>query len=61
MTAAIYFTFGLYCKLWINTKNLEWIPLLCVSGIIFFGCMGILPMPYIITDEIYPKKVFVGD
>lgn len=40
-----------------NAQDLGWIPPLCVSAITFFGCMGTLPIPYIIMTEIFPKKV----
>lgn len=37
-------------------KN-DWLPTICVAMIIFFGCSGIVPIPYIISLEIFPKKI----
>lgn len=35
----------------------EWMPPFCFACIVFFSCMGLLPIPYIITIEIFPKKI----
>lgn len=58
LTATAYFGFGVYCSFWMNIEYLQWMPPFFVSSILFCSCMGILPIPNVITSEIYPKKVF---
>lgn len=57
LTGLAYFVFGVHCMLWTNIDSLKWMPPLCFSAIIFIGCLGILPIPFIITTEIFPQKV----
>ncbi|XP_055296383.1 facilitated trehalose transporter Tret1-like [Sitodiplosis mosellana] len=46
-----------YCCLWIKKPEYEWMPPFCIACIVFISCMGLLPIPYIITIEIFPKKI----
>lgn len=32
-------------------------PPFCFACIVFFSCIGLLPIPYIQTIEIFPKKI----
>lgn len=57
LTTASFFLFGVYCLLWLKQPEYEWLPPLCFACIIFFSCMGLIPIPYIIITEIFPKKV----
>lgn len=42
---------------WSNLRYFNWMSPLCISLIIFIGCLGLIPIPYIVSLEIYPKKV----
>lgn len=57
LTAISFFFFGAYCLLWQDRPEYKWMPPLFFACIIFFSCMGLLPIPYILTTEIFPKKV----
>lgn len=57
MTAAAFCFFGTHSLMWANTPHLEWVPPFCFSLIIFVGSVGIVPIPYILTMEIFPQKV----
>lgn len=54
---ASYFLFGIYGMFWLKQPGFEWMPIFCFSSIIYFSCMGLRPIPYIVTMEIFPKKV----
>lgn len=56
LTTASYIMFGVYCLFWFKNPALEWMPPFCFACIVYFSCMGLLPIPYIITTEIFPKK-----
>lgn len=49
--------FGLYCVFYSNTPGWDWLPPFFLATITFSGCMGVLPIPYIVTIEILPPKV----
>lgn len=57
LTTISFFFFGVYCLLWINQPEYEWMPPFYFACIIFFSWMGQIPIPFIITIEIFPKKV----
>lgn len=57
MTAISFFLFGTYCFLWLKQPEYEWIPPVCLVCIIYFSCMGLVSIPYILTIEIFPKEV----
>lgn len=55
LTAASYFLFGAYCLLWFKQPEFEWMPPFCFACIIYFSCMGLLPIPYILTIGNYTQ------
>lgn len=57
LTAASFFLFGAYCLLWLKQPAFEWMPPFCFASIVFLSSMGLIPIPYIILTEIFPKKV----
>lgn len=57
LTTASYLLFGVYCWFWLKNPAFDWMPPFCFACIIYFSCMGLLPIPYIVTIEIFPKKI----
>lgn len=57
VTAGSYFLFGVYCLWWYDDPEFQWMPLFCFACIVFFSCLGLLPIPFTISMEIFPKKV----
>lgn len=57
VTAISYFMFGFYCIFFAHTPGLDWVPPFFLTAITFSGCMGVIPIPYIMTIEILPSKV----
>lgn len=41
-----------------DVSNLQWVPLVTLSGAIIFAASGLLPLPYIITSEVCSQKVW---
>ncbi|XP_031623912.1 facilitated trehalose transporter Tret1-like [Contarinia nasturtii] len=57
LTTVSYFLFGAYCLLWIDRPEYDWMPPFCFVCITYFSWMGQNPIPFIITYEIFPKKI----
>ncbi|XP_055308694.1 facilitated trehalose transporter Tret1-like isoform X2 [Sitodiplosis mosellana] len=57
LTTASFFLFAAYCLLWIDEPELNWMPPFCFACIIYFSWMGQIPIPFIVTFEIFPKKI----
>lgn len=57
LTAISFLLFGIYCFLWLKQPEYEWMPPFCLVCIIYFSCMGLVSIPYILTIEIFPKEV----
>lgn len=57
LTTASYGLFLVYGYFWSKQSGFEWMPPICIGAVFFFGSMGILPLPYIYSAEILPKKV----
>ncbi|XP_031623610.1 facilitated trehalose transporter Tret1-like [Contarinia nasturtii] len=57
LTTASFLLFGTYCLLWIDRPEYDWMPLFCFVCITYFSWMGQNPIPFIITFEIFPKKI----
>lgn len=57
MTMISYFSFSIYGHLWLKQPGLEWVSPLCFACIIYSSCIGMSPIPFIISFEIYPTKV----
>lgn len=35
----------------------DWAPIVCLSYVLFVSCLGMTPIPFLISIEIFPKKV----
>ncbi|XP_031623613.1 facilitated trehalose transporter Tret1-like [Contarinia nasturtii] len=57
LTATSFFAFSIYCLLWMGQPKYEWMPPFCFSCIIFFSCLGLFPIPYILPTEIFQKNI----
>lgn len=57
VTLVAYVIFGVYCMFYSHTPGMDWFPPLCLAIITFSGCMGVLPIPFILSIEIFPGKV----
>lgn len=59
IASAIFFClFGTYCLLWLHQPEFNWMPLFCCACINFSSGMGLSQMPFIISMETFPKKVY---
>lgn len=56
-TAVLFFLFGAYGFFELKNLGYTWLPPVCISLTIFSSCLGLLPIPYVVTSEIFPKKV----
>ncbi|XP_031623102.1 uncharacterized protein LOC116340647 [Contarinia nasturtii] len=57
LTSGSFFLFAVYCQFWIDQPEYRWMAPFCFSCITYFSCMGLLPIPYILNIEIFPKKI----
>lgn len=57
LTAISYFIFSAYCLLWFKEPAFEWMPPFCLACIIYFSWLGLIPIPFIVMNESFPKKV----
>ena len=55
-----FIVFAAHCHILKDDPKFNWIPLVCFIFIIFSSGMGIMPIPYIIIYEIFPKEVSDG-
>lgn len=61
LTAICFGLFAIYSVLWLKQPEYEWMAPLLFAAIIFFSCMGLLPIPYIMVYEIFPKEAHLND
>lgn len=59
LTAISYFMFAAYCLFFQSNPEYQWMPPFCVACVIYFSWLGLVPMPWIIMNEIFPRKVCV--
>lgn len=57
VSAIFFFLFGIYCLLWLHRPEFDWMPPFYCGAISFASGMGLSQMPFIISTEIFPKKV----
>lgn len=57
LTTISFIVFGTHCLLWIDRPEMNWMPPFCLTCIIYFSRMGLVPIPYILTTELFPKKI----
>ncbi|XP_055296384.1 facilitated trehalose transporter Tret1-like [Sitodiplosis mosellana] len=57
LTTVSYCVFGTYCLVLLKQPKYELISVLCFVFITFISCMGMVPVPYILAVEIFPKKI----
>lgn len=57
MTTVSYAIFVLYGFFWSKQPGFEWMPPICLAAVLFFSCIGLLPIPYIMTAELLPRKI----
>lgn len=53
-----YAIFVAYGFLWSKQPGFEFMPAICVGAVFFCGTLGVQSLPYIITTELLPTKVF---
>lgn len=56
-TTILYGLFGAYGYFDMKNLGYEWIPPVLMCLCIFSSCLGLLPIPYVVTSEIFPKKI----
>lgn len=42
-----------------NLDGYGWIPLACFSWVVFTGCAGVVPLPFVVISETLPLKVYI--
>lgn len=52
--------FAAYLYFFADSRAYEWAPIVSISFIIFFSCLGMTPVPFILMIEIFPQKVWTG-
>lgn len=57
LTAASYVLCIGYGFFWSKQSGFEWIPTVCFGAVVFFSSTGMLPLSYIMTPELLPRKV----
>lgn len=53
----IIFAFYLYYLT--DNHAYDWVPIVCVSCILFVSCLGMRSIPFIVVMEIFPKEVSI--
>lgn len=38
-------------------ENFGWVPVLCISAVLFLGSCGLLPLPFVVMAEVMPAKI----
>lgn len=56
-TAILFFLFGAYGFFELKNLGYDWLPPICMCLTIFTSCLGLMAIPYVVTSEIFPKKV----
>lgn len=59
VTAIILAVFIVYLHSLAENRALNWVPIVCLSSALFISCLGMNPIPFIVTLEVLPQKVFV--
>lgn len=52
--------FALYLYYLADNHAFDMAPMICLSFILFVSCLGMTPVPYLVSIEIFPKKVYNG-
>lgn len=52
------FTFAAYLHCLIDNHAFDWVPIVCISFVLFVACLGMNSVPFIFTYEILPEKVW---
>lgn len=47
----------MYCLWCLEMPEYKWMAPFWFGCVTFFSCMGLVPIPYVLTIEIFPKKV----
>lgn len=56
-TSAGLTLFALYLHFLTNDRAFDWVPIVCLSYLLFADCLGMYPIPWLMVIEIMPKKV----
>lgn len=49
--------FALYLEFLAKNHEFDWVPIVCLSYVVFVTFLGLNPVPWLIMVEIFPKKV----
>lgn len=49
--------FAIYLYSLTDNRAFDWVPVVCLSYVLFVNCLGMYPIPWLIVIEIMPKKV----
>lgn len=47
-------------KIYYDLNGYGWIPLASFSFVLFAGCCGVVPLPFVIISEIMPQEVIMA-
>lgn len=56
-TAFGFLWFAIYAQFLMHDKRFEWMGIVSISFMLFVGCLGMYPVPYIFAIEIFPAKI----
>lgn len=51
-------TFAAYLYYLTDNPAYDWVPVISMSFVLFLSCLGMNPVPFIVTIELLPLKVF---
>lgn len=49
--------FAIYLKYFSGDARFDWIPVVCLSSVLFVGYLGMIPATYIVAVELLPERV----
>lgn len=49
--------FALYLYFLTDNHAFDWVPIVCLSYVLFVSSLGMNPVPFLVSIEIFPKKV----
>lgn len=49
--------FAAYLYYLTDNHTFDWVPVVCLSFVLFVSCLGMTPVPFITLMEIFPEKV----
>lgn len=49
--------FAIYLYYLSDNRAFDWVPIVCLSYVLFVNCLGMNPVPFLLVIEIFPNNV----